>query len=162
ILALQAVFDHHDALRLRLEAAGEGDWQLEVAPAGAVGAAGCLPRIGIGDLDAGARGACICARARAAGSPLLAAAGGLGGAGGRWSGRVGVSVQRGAGGGGSWRSLVRELAAAWAAIARGEVPALPARGTSFRRWSQRLSSRAQDAACVGELSFWTGMLSEPS
>src|SRR5262249_6046382 len=42
ILALQAVLDHHDALRLRLEAAGEGDWQLEVAPAGAVGAAGCL------------------------------------------------------------------------------------------------------------------------
>src|SRR5262249_56537205 len=57
---------------------------------------------------------------------------------------------------------VPELAAAWAAIARGEVPALPARGTSFRRWSQRLSSRAQDAACVGELSFWTWMLSEPS
>src|SRR5262249_24071613 len=37
--ALQAVPDHHDALRLRLEvAAGEGEWKLEVAPAGAVGA----------------------------------------------------------------------------------------------------------------------------
>src|SRR5262249_36883660 len=50
----------------------------------------------------------------------------------------------------SWRILVPELAAAWAAIARGEVPALTARGTSFRRWSQRLELRAQDAACVGE------------
>src|SRR5499425_2678179 len=42
ILALQAALDHHDALRLRLAAAGEGDWQLEVAPVGAVGAAGCV------------------------------------------------------------------------------------------------------------------------
>src|SRR5260221_457524 len=37
-----------------------------------------------------------------------------------------------------------------------------ARGTSFRRWSQWLELRAQDAACVGELSFWSGMLSERS
>src|SRR5438132_6582756 len=57
--ALQAVLDHHDALRLRLEAAaGEGEWKLEVAPAGAYAGA-CLRRIGIGGLDAGAREACI-------------------------------------------------------------------------------------------------------
>src|SRR5262249_58315146 len=55
-----------------------------------------------------------------------------------------------------------ELAAAWEAIAGGAVPALPARGTSFRRWSQWLESRAQDASCVGELSFWRGLLSERS
>src|SRR5262249_420702 len=47
-------------------------------------------------------------------------------------------------------------------IARGAVPALTARGTSFRRWSQRLELRAQDAACVGELSFWSEQLSAPS
>src|SRR5262249_15110424 len=67
------------------------------------------------------------------------------------SGRLLLSIHHLAVDGVSWRILVPELAAAWAAIARGEVPALPARGTSFRRWSQRLSSRAQDAACVGEL-----------
>src|SRR5262249_5765658 len=77
ILALQAVLDHHDALRLRLEVAGEGDWQLEVAPVGAVGAAGCVRRIDIGDLDAGAREACICEQARAAEGRRSPAGGGV-------------------------------------------------------------------------------------
>src|SRR5256712_7098436 len=76
------------------------------------------------------------------------------------SGRVLLRSHHRAVGGVSWRILVPELAAAWAAIARGGVPVLTARGTSFRRWSQWLASRAQDAACVGELSFWTGLLSE--
>src|SRR5262249_60037368 len=62
----------------------------------------------------------------------------------------------------SWRILVPELAAAWAAIARGEVPALTARGTSFRRWSQRLELRAQDAACGCELSVWGEQVRAPS
>ena len=62
----------------------------------------------------------------------------------------------------SWRILVPDLAAAWEAIANEQEPALPARGTSFRRWAQRLAVEAQDARRVGELSFWTGMLSEPS
>src|SRR5262249_38074271 len=46
ILALQAVVDHHDALRLRLEEAGAGEWKLEVAPAGAVAAAGWVGAVG--------------------------------------------------------------------------------------------------------------------
>src|SRR5262249_61508834 len=62
----------------------------------------------------------------------------------------------------SWRILVPELAAAWEAIARGGVAALTARGTSFRGWAQQLASHAHEAGCIGELSFWTGMLSEPS
>ena len=78
------------------------------------------------------------------------------------SGRLLLSIHHLAVDGVSWRILVPELAAAWAAIARGGEPALTTRGTSFRRWSQWLASRAQDAACVGELSFWTGMLSERS
>jgi len=77
-------------------------------------------------------------------------------------GRLLLSIHHLAVDGVSWRILVPELAAAWAAIARGEVPALTARGTSFRRWSQRLELRAQDAACVGELSFWSEQLSAPS
>src|SRR2546428_5044263 len=76
------------------------------------------------------------------------------------SGRLLLSIHHLAVDGVSWRILAPELAAAWAAIARGGVPVLTARGTSFRRWSQWLASRAQDAACVGELSFWTGLLSE--
>ncbi|HZC78770.1 MAG TPA: condensation domain-containing protein, partial [Ktedonobacterales bacterium] len=165
--ALQAVLDHHDALRLRLEAVGEGEWKLEVAPAGAVDAGACLRRIDIGDLDAGAREACIYEHARAAESRLLPAAGVLVqavwfDAGAQRSGRLLLTIHHLAVDGVSWRILVPELAAAWSAVAGGGVPALTARGTSFRRWSQWLELRAQDAACVGELSFWSGMLSERS
>src|SRR2546429_10008864 len=85
--ALQAVLDHHDALRLRLEAAaGEGEWKLEVAPAGAGDAGACLRRIDIGGLDAAGREACICEHARAAEGRVSPAGGGLGGAGGVWGG----------------------------------------------------------------------------
>src|SRR6201997_78543 len=166
--ALQAGLDHHDALRLRLEAAaGEGEWKLEVAPAGAVDAASCLRRIDIGGLDAAGREGCICEHARAAESRLLPAAGVLVqavwfDAGAQRSGRLLLSIHHLAVDGVSWRILVPELAAAWSAVAGGGVPALTARGTSFRRWSQWLELRAQDAACVGELSFWSGMLSERS
>src|SRR5262249_33704223 len=118
ILALQAVLDHHDALRLRLEAAGERGMGL----AGAVGAAGCLRRIDIGDVDAGAREACICEQARAAESRLSPAAGVMVqavwfDAGVHRSGRLLLSIHHLAVDGVSWRILVPELAAAWAAIA---------------------------------------------
>ena len=44
VAALQAVLDHHDALRLRLVASARGkDFSLEVLPAGAVEAKGCFP-----------------------------------------------------------------------------------------------------------------------
>ena len=49
----------------------------------------------------------------------------------------------------SWRILVPDLAAAWEAIARGRAPALAPRGTSFRRWAQRLAAHAQDPGVVG-------------
>src|SRR5262249_23198277 len=38
----------------------------------------------------------------------------------------------------------------------------PRAGTSFGGWAERLASHAHEARCIGELSFWTGMLSEPS
>src|SRR5262249_52089711 len=111
ILALQAVLDHHDALRLRLDEAGEGEWKLEVAPVGAVGAAACIRRIDIGDLDAGAREACICEQARAAESRLSPAAGEMVqavwfDAGAQRPGRLLLSIHHLAVDGVSWRILV--------------------------------------------------------
>src|SRR2546429_4754830 len=166
--ALQAVLDHHDALRLRLEAAaGEGEWKLEVAPAGAVDAGACLRRIDIGGLDASGGEACLCEHAGAAESRLSPAGGVLVlavwfDAGAQRSGRLLLTIHHLGIDGVSWRILVPELAAAWSAVGGGGVPGLRARGTSFRRWAQWLELRAQDAACVGELSFWSGMLSERS
>jgi hypothetical protein len=62
----------------------------------------------------------------------------------------------------SWRILLPDLAAAWQAVASGDKPALAPRGTSFRRWAQRLAVEAQAAKRVGELAFWSGMLRQPA
>ena len=72
------------------------------------------------------------------------------------TGRLLLTIHHLAVDGVSWRILVPDLAAAWAAIARGEEPSLPPRGTSFRRWAQRLAAHAQEPARVEELPFWTG------
>ncbi|TMJ98089.1 MAG: non-ribosomal peptide synthetase, partial [Alphaproteobacteria bacterium] len=166
--ALQAVLDHHDALRLRLDGSGgSGECELEVRPPGAVLAATCLRRVDICGLDAGAREGCIYEHALAAQSRLSATAGVLlqavwFDAGAEQAGRLLVMIHHFAVDGVSWRILVPELAAAWEAIARGGVPVLAVRGSSFRRWAQQLVSHAHEARCIGELSFWTGILSEPS
>ena len=83
-------------------------------------------------------------------------------AGAEQSGRLLLTIHHLAVDGVSWRILLPDLTAAWEAIANEQEPALPARSTSFRRWAQRLAVEAQDAKRVGELSFWTEMLSEPS
>src|SRR5262249_27633336 len=77
IAALQAVLDHHDALRLGLvaPAAGSGDWSLEVAPAGAVRAELCCRRIDASTLGDAARRGCIAEQARAAEMRLAPATG---------------------------------------------------------------------------------------
>src|SRR6184192_908300 len=166
--ALQTVLDHHDALRLRLDGSGgSGECELEVRPPGAVLAATCLRRVDICGLDAGAREGCIYEHALAAQSRLSATAGVLlqavwFDAGAEQAGRLLVMIHHFAVDGVSWRILVPELAAAWEAIARGGVPVLGVRGSSFRRWAQQLVSHAHEARCIGELSFWTGILSEPS
>ncbi|MFJ7203734.1 amino acid adenylation domain-containing protein [Streptomyces sp. NPDC098789] len=45
----------------------------------------------------------------------------------------------------SWRILMEDLATAWRQISASEAIALPAGGTSFRRWTQLLGSAAFDA-----------------
>ena len=60
--AVQALLDHHDALRLRLVVgAGEsiGAWGLEIAPPGAIRAAACVRRIDVSGLDELAARACM-------------------------------------------------------------------------------------------------------
>src|SRR6185295_13980634 len=53
-------------------------------------------------------------------------------------------------------------ASAWAAVARGETPALPARSSSFRRWAHTLADDARTARRQDELAFWRGMLDAPA
>ncbi|MFI4982144.1 MAG: condensation domain-containing protein, partial [Nevskiales bacterium] len=168
IAALQAVLDHHDALRLRVVAAERpGEWALEIVEPGAVAAANCLQRVAIGGLDAAALRACIAEQAQGAESRLAPGSGVMLqavwlDAGADAAGRLLLTIHHLAVDGVSWRILVPDLAAAWEAIGRGLEPALGPRGTSLRRWSQRLAAEAQNAVRVQELAFWTGMLREPA
>ena len=78
------------------------------------------------------------------------------------AGRLLLAIHHLAVDGVSWRILVPDLAAAWQAVAAGQAVALPARGTSFRRWAERLAAHAREAVLSQELSFWSGELGKPS
>ena len=166
--ALQAVVDHHDALRLRLVSPARGDaFALEILPAGMVEAKSCVCRIDVCGLDEDARRACITQQARAAEARLAPAAGVMVqavwfDAGAQQAGRLLLTIHHLAIDGVSWRILVPDLAAAWTGIVGGEAVALAARGTSFRRWAHRLVAEAQAAGRVAEVGFWTGLLSKPA
>ena len=166
--ALQAVFDHHDALRLRVtRGLGEADAAFEIMACGMVAAAACLRRVDIRDLDAEARHQRIVQEAAAAAGRLSPASGVMVqavwfDAGPDESGRLLLTIHHLSIDGVSWRILVPDLASAWQAIANGQEPALPPRGTSFRRFAQRLAMHAQDPQLAGELEFWNGMQSAPA
>ena len=166
--ALQAVLDHHDALRLRLIAPAHGtDFSLEILPAGKVDARSCVRRVDVCNLEQDARRACIAQQVQAAEARLAPAAGVMVqavwfDAGALQSGRLLLTIHHLVVDGVSWRILVPDLAAAWAATARGEAPALAARGTSFRGWAHRLAEETKAARRLAELGFWTSMLQGPS
>src|SRR5262249_47826724 len=118
-------------------------------------------------LDDAARQACISEQALAAAGRLAPTAGVMlqavwfdAGAGA--SGRLLLTIHHLSVDGVSWRILLPDLAAAWHAFANGAKPALPPRGTSFRRWAQRLAAEAQDAKRVDELASWSAMLRQPA
>ena len=78
------------------------------------------------------------------------------------SGRLLLVIHHLAVDGVSWRILLPDLEAAVTAAVRGETPALPAAGTSFRRWAQALATEAQSAERLAELPLWTAMQDAPA
>ena len=165
--ALQAVLDHHDALRLRLDVLAGGEWGLEIAPAGSVRAADCVRRIDISAIEGEGVRSCMRAAAGTAAEGLSPTQGRLVqavwfDAGERAAGRLLLSIHHLAVDGVSWRILVPDLASAWSSLSRGGTPALGRRGTSYRGWSRRLFEEAHAAGRASELEQWRRMLSEPS
>ena len=165
--AVQAVLDHHDALRLRLDVLADGAWRLEVGACGSRPAADCVRRIDVSGLDAEGLGRRIAEASGEAAARLSPGDGRLVevvwfDAGATAAGRLLVSIHHLAVDGVSWRILVPDLAASWAALAQGRAAELAPAGTSYRRWSERLRAEAQTAGRVAELAQWRGMLSERS
>ncbi|MFE1787483.1 amino acid adenylation domain-containing protein, partial [Streptomyces sp. NPDC059525] len=58
----------------------------------------------------------------------------------------------------SWRILVSDLAEAWQQVRSGRTPALPAVGTSARRWAAALESEAITPEREEELDHWRDVL----
>jgi len=158
--ALQAVLEHHDALRLRL-VSGAAGWSLTIPPAGTARASDCVRRVEAG--GAAAVGSKLAAEHEAAALRLDP-----------WSGRLVQAVwfDAGAGEAGrlllvihhlavdgvSWRILVPDLAAAWGSAHRGERVSLEAVGTSFRGWARHLAREGSEGKRAGELELWRSKL----
>jgi amino acid adenylation domain-containing protein/non-ribosomal peptide synthase protein (TIGR01720 family)/FkbM family methyltransferase len=130
IIALQALIDHHDVLRMRLD----GD-ALHIAPRGAVSARECLTH----EIDA------------AAGRMLHAEWS---------DDRLHLKIHHLAVDGVSWRILLPDFESALEAAMRGEAPQLEAVLTPYRAWAQHLADAATSPAVLGELPLWEKVLDD--
>ncbi|WP_328744929.1 amino acid adenylation domain-containing protein [Streptomyces sp. NBC_00285] len=140
--ALQAVIDHHDALRMRLGSDGTA----VIPPPGSLDATGLLERVTALDLH---RPAPRLAPER---GELVRAVWCDAGPGRR--GRLLLTIHHLAVDAVSWRILRTDLAAAW----RGDT--LTPKGTSFRAWAHLL--QRQSVSRETELDLWRGVLADPS
>ena len=76
VRVLQALLDHHDALRLRLvRPSDSAEWSLEVAPPGTIKASACVRRVDVSGLEEVARLASMSEQAQAAQARLEPEAG---------------------------------------------------------------------------------------
>ncbi|MFZ2173476.1 MAG: amino acid adenylation domain-containing protein, partial [Rhodococcus sp. (in: high G+C Gram-positive bacteria)] len=183
VRTLTAVVDRHDALRSSLyRNASEPDWVLEVAPIGSVDVDSLVERVEFTEgpgtdsfqalttraLDRAADTldpsvGCVVrfvwfAPAEDSGDRAIpetddSAA--------HRAGRLLVVIHHLAVDGVSWRVLVPDLVSAWAQVAAGAEPLLPAVGTSVRRWAHGLADNVKSPRRVGELDFWTKTLQGP-
>ncbi|OLR93668.1 hypothetical protein BJP25_15490 [Actinokineospora bangkokensis] len=155
--ALTALLDHHDALRLRLTRAGGVVWGLEVPPRGSATA-----NVSIVDARAADLAELVATTARAKAAELSPERGDLVRAvwfdRGAEPGRLLVLVHHLAVDGVSWRVLLPDLAAAYAAAAAGRRPELDPVGTPLRAWAEHLAAAAQDPATLAEIPYWTGVV----
>ena len=168
LAALQAMLDHHHALRMRLVLPDDGSAPMgEIAAVGSLDAAAVARRVDITGLDAAAREAVIHAQAEHALARLSPVAGVMlqavwFDAGALTSGRLLLLIHHLVVDGVSWRILLPDLAAAWQASVAGRQAALPPGGTSLRGWAEHLAADAQTPDRVAELPFWTTMLNAPA
>ncbi|WP_167521669.1 non-ribosomal peptide synthetase [Microbispora triticiradicis] len=160
--ALQAVIDHHDALRLQV-VRGETDetWSALVQAPGNVDAMACLVRSDMRNQTPRARSAIFDATLSTARTRLEPEAGVMLQAVwfdcGRQPGRLLLVVHHLAIDGVSWRVLLPDLQAAYEAIEAGRKPDLPAVGTSLRQWARQLQAEATNPARTAETTFWQAL-----
>ncbi|MFE7676743.1 amino acid adenylation domain-containing protein, partial [Streptomyces albidoflavus] len=163
---LQALLDHHDALRMRLGQGPDGQWQPEITPAGTVQAADCLTRTDITTLNPADLAGLITTHTTAAQQRLNPAEGTMTqavwfDAGRDQPGLLLLLLHHLVIDGVSWRILLTDLATAWNNITTGHPPQLPPVGTSFRRWAHLQTEQAHTPARTAETTLWTDILNTP-
>ncbi|MFB6583975.1 amino acid adenylation domain-containing protein, partial [Streptomyces sp. NPDC056402] len=164
-VAVDAVLERHEALRLRLDK--RDGWSLEVLPAGVVSAQECVRRVDAVGLSTEAVGEVIAVEAEAAGGRLAPGRGVMlqvvwFDAGPQAPGRLLVVVHHLAVDGVSWRILLPDLARAWNMAVDGQEVVLERTGTSFGRWVEHLHTNALTAQRETESNLWQQVLSDGS
>jgi non-ribosomal peptide synthase protein (TIGR01720 family) len=162
VAALQAVLDHHDALRARLSTDGP-EWQLEIPAPGSVSAEHCLRRVDAEAVTDEAYALLLVAEGTAARRELAPRDGQMLRAvwfdrGPSRSGRLLLVAHHLVVDGVSWRILLPDLAEAWQAVSEGGTPRLQPVGTSLRGWALGLRARAGTPEREVELPLWTDTL----
>jgi amino acid adenylation domain-containing protein/non-ribosomal peptide synthase protein (TIGR01720 family) len=155
---LQALLDHHDALRLRLHRrAGGAVWSLETVAAGAVRAGDLLRRVDVRGTDPDGLRAVLATESDAAVGRLDPAAGRMleavfFDAGDDEPGRLLLATHHLAVDGVSWRILLEDLATAWV------DGVLEPATTSLRTFARTLDEQARTPQRLDELEHWLNVL----
>lgn len=168
VSTISAVVDHHDMLRSRLYRDEAGEWHLLVTPPGSVDVDTLVDHVvHDSDLDGAALAELAAAELDAAVDRIDPAAGAvlrfvrLTPEDRRSPGLLIVAAHHIAVDGVSWRILLPDFIAAWAAVSAGTTPELPPVGTSMRAWSHALTDAARDPARVAELPVWREVVAGP-
>ncbi|MFB6888768.1 amino acid adenylation domain-containing protein [Kitasatospora sp. NPDC056327] len=162
---LQALTDHHDVLRSRLDVRADGRWVLHAGPAGSVRAADRLLRVDAAGLDAAGLRALTADQAAAARDRLDPSAGVMLqavwlDAGPGAPGRLLLVLHHLVVDGVSWRILLPDLRAAGEAVTAGRPVLLAPVGTSVRRWAGLLADEATAPHRLAELPAWQRLLTD--
>ncbi|WP_433761486.1 amino acid adenylation domain-containing protein [Nocardia sp. CA-135398] len=168
VSTISAVVDHHDMLRSRLYRDDTGEWHLSVAPPGSVDVDSLIDHVVHDtDLDGAELAALATAELNAAVDRIDPATGAVL----RFvwltpeqrtsPGRLIIAAHHIAVDGVSWRILLPDFVAAWAAVSAGSTPALPGGGTSMRAWAHALVDAARHEARVAELPLWREIVAGP-
>jgi amino acid adenylation domain-containing protein/non-ribosomal peptide synthase protein (TIGR01720 family) len=160
--AVQAITDRHGMLRARLDDSS-GGWRLVVPAPGSVSVTDRVRWIDVSALEGDDLADVVSRERRDALHRLDPGAGVMAQVvwfdAGRAPGLLLVAVHHLATDGVSWRILLPDLAAAWRAIAGGELPQLGPAPTSFSSWAGLLAAQAHDPERVAELPKWSAVLS---
>ncbi|MET0234049.1 MAG: amino acid adenylation domain-containing protein, partial [Kibdelosporangium sp.] len=147
--AVQALLDHHDTLRMRIQRAGD-DWRAEIMPPGAVQARNVIDRVEWSDASIPERAEFERTRLRPKSGEMIRVAWFDGGD--AKPSTVLLVLHHFAVDGVSWRILLPDLRTACAAATSGQPSELAPVGTSFRSWARRV--RPDRPA---EEALWAGM-----